>query len=86
MAHRPAGLLVPDLNTPMQDGMLWVYEALTELLGLQIARQSGLISDQDYRDILAMNAGEQISRPGRRWKSLADSDYDPVYLAGHHVA
>jgi len=65
--------------------MLWVYEGLTELWGLQIARESGLISDEDYRDLLAMDAAEQVSRPGRQWKSLADSDYDPVYLAGHHI-
>lgn len=85
LSHRPAGLLVPDFNTPMQDSMLWVYEGLTELLGLQVARESGLISDQDYRDLLAIDAAEQISRPGRRWKSLADSDNDPIYLAGHHI-
>jgi predicted metalloprotease with PDZ domain len=85
LSHRPAGLVVPDLNTPMQDRMLWVYEGLTEMWGLQIARESGLISDQDYRDLLAMDAAEQVSRPGRQWKSLADSDYDPVYLAGHHI-
>ena len=52
---------------------------------MQIAQKSGLISDQDYRDILAMDAAEQVSRPGRQWKSLADSDCDPVYLAGHHI-
>lgn len=85
LSHRAKGLLVPDFNTPMKDGMLWVYEGLTELWGLQIARESGLISDQDYRDILALDAAEQISRPGRRWKTLGDSDYDPVYLAGHHI-
>lgn len=85
LSHRPAGLVVPDFNTPMQDSMLWVYEGLTELWGLQIARESGLISNQDYRDLLAIDAAEQVSRPGRQWKSLADSDYDPVYLAGHHI-
>jgi predicted metalloprotease with PDZ domain len=85
LSHRPAGLVVPDFNTTMQDSMLWVYEGLTESWGLQITRDSGLISDQDYRDLLAIDAAEQISRPGRQWKSLADSDYDPVYLAGHHI-
>lgn len=85
LAHRPAGLVVPDFNTPMQDSMLWVYEGLTELLGLQIARESGLTSGQDYLDLLAIDAAQQVSRPGRQWKSLADSDYDPVYLAGHHI-
>jgi predicted metalloprotease with PDZ domain len=85
LSHRPAGLVVPDFNTTMQDSMLWVYEGLTEFWGLQITRESGLISDQDYRDLLAMDAAEQMSRPGRLWKSLADSDNDPVYLAGHHI-
>lgn len=83
--HRPAGMVVPDFNTPMQDSMLWVYEGLTELYGLRIAAESGLFSDQDYRDALAIDAAEQLSRPGRRWKSLADSDFDPIYLAGHHT-
>lgn len=85
LCHRPAGFVVPDFDTPMQNSMLWVYEGLTELWGLQMARESGLISDQDYRDLLAMDAAEQVSRPGRQWKSLADSDYDPVYLAGHPI-
>lgn len=85
LAHRPAGMMVPDFNTPMQDSMLWVYEGLTELLGLQTAHESGLISGQDYLDLLAIDAAQQISTPGRQWKSLADSDCDPVYLAGRHV-
>ncbi|MDE3201508.1 MAG: M61 family peptidase, partial [Acidobacteriota bacterium] len=83
--HRPAGMVVPNFNTPMQNSMLWVYEGLTELYGLRIARDSALITDEDYRDALAMDAAEQLTRPGRRWKSLADSDYDPIYLAGHHI-
>lgn len=85
LAHRPTGLVVPDFNTVMRNSMLWVYEGLTELWGLQIAQESGLISNQDYLDLLALDAAEQASRPGREWKSLADSDYDPVYLAGHHI-
>jgi len=85
ISHRPAGMVTPDFNTPMQDTMLWVYEGLTELLGLQIARESGLISDRDYRGLLAIDAAEQSFRPGRRWKSLADSDNDPIYLAGRHT-
>lgn len=31
------------------------------------------------------DAAQQVSRPGRQWKSLADRDYDPVYLAGHRI-
>jgi predicted metalloprotease with PDZ domain len=85
ISHRPAGMVTPDFNTPLQDAMLWVYEGLTELLGLQIARESGLISDRDYRGLLAIDAAEQFSRPGRRWKALADSDNDPIYLAGHRI-
>jgi predicted metalloprotease with PDZ domain len=84
--HRPAGMVVSDFNTPMQNSMLWAYEGLTELYGLRIARDSGLISDDDYRDALAIDAAEQLFLPGRQWKSLADSDFDPIYLAGHHIA
>jgi predicted metalloprotease with PDZ domain len=53
--------------------------------GVTIARESRLISGQDYLDLLAIDAAQQVSRPGRQWKSLADSDFDPVYLAGHHI-
>jgi predicted metalloprotease with PDZ domain len=85
ISHRPAGMVAPDFNTPMQDAMLWVYEGLTELLSLQIARESGLISDRDYRGLIAIDAAEQSFRPGRQWKSLADSDNDPIYLAGRRI-
>ncbi len=83
--RRPEGMRTQDFNTPMRDSMLWVYEGLTEFLAMRIAKDSGQITQNQYLDMLALDAAMAVNRPGRAWKSLADSDNDPVYLAGHHV-
>jgi predicted metalloprotease with PDZ domain len=36
--------------------------------------------------MLAMDAASVANRPARAWKTLADSSYDPLYMAGHPVA
>ncbi len=83
--RRPEGMHTPNFNTPMRDNMLWVYEGLTEFMAMRIAKDSGQITQDQYLDMLALDAAMAVNRPGRAWKSLADSDNDPVYLAGHHV-
>src|SRR5439155_8590032 len=40
--RRPAGLLTPDFQEPMQGELLWVYEGLTQYLGYLLAVRSGL--------------------------------------------
>jgi hypothetical protein len=40
--RRPADLLSPDFQKPMQDDLLWVYEGLTEYYGDVMAARAGL--------------------------------------------
>jgi predicted metalloprotease with PDZ domain len=82
----PQGLWTADFNTPAQDGLLWVYEGQTQYWGEVLAARLGHRSKQTFLDLLAMEAASAVYRPGRRWKSLADSSLDPLYDAGHHVS
>ncbi len=70
--RRPVGLNVADYAKPMKDDLLWVYEGLTEFYGNVLAARSGLRSDQDYRDNLALLAARLDNEPGRTWRPLQD--------------
>ncbi len=84
--RQPADLWTPDLNTPMRDSLLWVYEGLTELWGDVLAVRAGLLTAEQARDVLALAAATAQTRAGRSWKSLADSNNDPLFDAGHPVS
>jgi predicted metalloprotease with PDZ domain len=71
--RRPAGLISPDFQTPMQGNLLWVYEGLTEYLGDVLTARSGLWTDEQYRDALANTAANLNYRPGRTWRDLQDT-------------
>jgi predicted metalloprotease with PDZ domain len=71
--RRPADLATPDYQQPMQDDLLWVYEGLTNYLGTVLAARSGLLSAQDSRDDLALNAAALEHTPGRGWRNLQDT-------------
>jgi len=71
--RRPADLATPDYQQTMQDGLLWVYEGLTEYLGDVLTARSGLENPQQYRDELARSAAMLDHRPGRSWRNLQDT-------------
>jgi predicted metalloprotease with PDZ domain len=71
--RRPADLATPDYQKTMQDGLLWVYEGLTEYLGDVLTARSGLENAQQYRDQLARSAAALDHRPGRSWRNLEDT-------------
>jgi len=81
--RQPADLWVPTLNEPMRDSLLWVYEGQTEFWGRVLAARSGMRSPQETLDKLALDAAVVAERPGRAWKSLADSSLDPLFVIGH---
>ena len=71
--RRPAGLATGNYEAPMRGDLLWVYEGLTEYLGMVLAARSGIYSPADAHDDWAdVAAGLQI-RKGREWRSLADT-------------
>lgn len=71
--RRPAGLLSPDYQKPMEDNLLWVYEGLTEYLGYVLTSRSGLVTPQEAQDQLALTAADLDHRSGRLWRPLQDT-------------
>ena len=71
--RRPVGLYQPDFATPQQGAMLWVYEGMTQYLGNVLAARSGLKSQAEYRDLLALSAANLDYTPGRQWRPTEDT-------------
>jgi len=71
--RRPARLYQPTFETPEQTDLLWVYEGLTQYMGNVLAARSGLKSQSEYRDILAMSAANLDYKPGRQWRTTEDT-------------
>jgi predicted metalloprotease with PDZ domain len=71
--RRPAGLATTNYQEPMIGDLLWVYEGLTDYLGNLLAERSGLLSDEQYREALALTAAMLDHRTGRTWRPLEDT-------------
>ncbi len=71
--RRPIGLATPDYKTPMQDDLLWVYEGMTQYWGTVLAERSGIWSEKDYLEDLALTAASLDNRPGRTWRNIQDT-------------
>ena len=80
--RRPADLATPNFNVPMQGSLLWVYEGQTQYWGYVLAARSGLWSDEQARDALALVAQTYTdNRPGFSWRDVQDTTNDPVIAA-----
>ncbi|MGO8839239.1 MAG: M61 family metallopeptidase [Limisphaerales bacterium] len=71
--RRPAGMATPDYEQTVQDELLWDYEGLTDYLGQILAARSGLQTNEDFRETLALTAATLDHRAGRMWRPLADT-------------
>ena len=71
--RRPARLYQPDFQTPQQGDLMWVYEGMTQYWGNVLATRSGLKSQDQYRDLLALSAAQLDYKPGREWRSTEDT-------------
>jgi len=79
--RRPADLLTPHFNTPMQDSLLWVYEGQTQYWGYVLAARSGLMKQEHIRDVLANVAAYYDHQSGRNWRNLQDTTNNPVFVS-----
>lgn len=79
--RRPVGLATPDYRTPMQDNLLWVYEGQTQFWGLVLAARSGVQEKATVLGAIARSAASLAASPGRGWRSLEDTTFDPVFAA-----
>ena len=82
--RRPVGLYQPDFATPQQGAMLWVYEGMTEYLGNVLAARSGLKTQAQYRDVLAITAAGLDLTPGRTWRPTLDTAVGASILRGRN--
>jgi predicted metalloprotease with PDZ domain len=80
--RRPARLYQPDFATPQQGDLLWVYEGMTQYLGNVLAARSGLKSQQQYREMLALSAAQLDYKSGREWRSTEDTAIASSILRG----
>jgi predicted metalloprotease with PDZ domain len=71
--RRPIGLATGNYDAPMRGELLWVYEGLTEYIGMVLGARSGLASQADSRDTWADAAAWAQVRKGREWRPLADT-------------
>ena len=78
--RRPKGLVTPDYQSPFDSRMLWIYEGLTNYLGVVLAARSGLYSPEEFRDMLGWMAAEHSIRPGRAWRPLEDTGTEAQLL------
>ncbi len=80
--RRPAGLATANFNVPMRNELLWVYEGLTTYLEGVLAARSGLWSAEMTRqDWAYMAANMDHNRPGRAWRDVEDTTYQPIVTA-----
>ncbi len=79
--RRPAGQIVADFSTPLNDDLLWVYEGQDQFWGYVLGARSGLFSKAETLDALASIAAGQEVRSGRIWRNLADTTKDPIITA-----
>jgi predicted metalloprotease with PDZ domain len=79
--RRPAKLWTPDYRQPMQDNLLWVYEGQDQFWGLVLAARSGVQSKETVLGMLAALAGNYATQPGRSWRSVEDTTFDPIINA-----
>jgi len=80
--RRPAGLLSPTYQQPMQGELLWVYEGMTNYLGYLLATRAGLWTEEYWREQTAAIAGTFEYQPGRTWRPLADTAVAAQILYG----
>lgn len=77
--RRPAGQVVGNFNTPLDNELLWVYEGQTQFWGQVLSARSGLWSQPFARESVAYIAATlDANRPGREWRNLQDTVYQPL--------
>lgn len=77
--RRPADQLTPNLNEPLQNSLLWVYEGQTQYWGLILSARAGLMTKQQALDVFANTAASYADdNPGRAWRAMQDTTNDPI--------
>jgi predicted metalloprotease with PDZ domain len=76
--RRPADQWTPNLNEPMRNSLLWVYEGQNQYWDLLLTTRSGIWTKQQALDVLADHAALELNQAGRAWRPLSDTTNDPI--------
>lgn len=76
--RRPAELWTPNYNVPMRGSLLWVYEGQDQYWGYVLGARSGIQTQDEALEALALTAATYETRHGRRWRQLEDTTLDPI--------
>src|SRR5262249_13523553 len=71
--RRPEEMITATFHQPQNFEQLWVYEGLTQYLGLIIDARSGFWTPEFFRDELASLAGNLDRPSARRWRPVLDT-------------
>lgn len=71
--RRPKEMCTTDFHTPQKTKLLWVYEGLTQYLGELLMVRGGLVKPDEYLAMVSWTLGDEILRPGRKWRPLEDT-------------
>lgn len=80
--RRPFDLATPNLQDPMVDDLLWVYEGMTQYYGDLQAERAGMRTEQQWLDALALSDASYTTEHGRTWRSLEDTATSSSFLYG----
>jgi predicted metalloprotease with PDZ domain len=62
----------------MRDELLWVYEGQDQFWGYVLAARSGVQAKDIVLGAIANSAGFYATQPGREWRSVEDTTFDPI--------
>src|SRR5262249_18588068 len=71
--RRPADMIATTHQDPQKFDLLWVYEGLTQYLGLVLDARSGFWNPQQFRDELASTGGSLDRANARAWRPPLDT-------------
>ena len=71
--RRPAEMICSNYQQPEKTELLWVYEGLTQYLGLLMDARSRFWTPEQFRDELANTAGNLDYASARAWRPLLDT-------------
>jgi predicted metalloprotease with PDZ domain len=76
--RRSAESWQPTYQTPIGNDLLWLYEGQTQFWGNILSARSGMMPREDVLAELARSAAFYDTQPGRAWRPLIDTTYDPI--------
>jgi len=73
---RPAAFTPYDLTRENYTTLLWAFEGITSYYDDLLLARSGLISEQDYLEILGRNLTNLLRTPGRKRQTVTEASWD----------